>query len=117
MSETIRHATFLERLMFRIGLRRGFVVKGNSMLPVLADGDAVLVDIRSTICSGDVVVARHPYKQSVQIIKRVTAINDAGHLELTGDKPDESTDSRTFGLIAREMIVGKVVCRLPGRRQ
>jgi nickel-type superoxide dismutase maturation protease len=108
----LREATFLERILVRIGLRKGFEVEGNSMRPVLRDGDAVLIQKGSTLRVGDVVIARHPFKQSVRIIKRINQIHVPDRYELLGDDPGESTDSRTFGPIERAMILGKVVAKL-----
>ena len=113
MDEKIRDATFIERLMLRLGMRKGFAVEGNSMRPVLREGEAVLIQKGSTLRVGEVVIACHPYKQSVRIIKRITKIHDPDRYELLGDDPGESTDSRTFGPIEGAMILGKVVARLP----
>jgi len=82
------------------------------MAPTLLDGDVVLINPRANIETGDVVLARHPYKHSVKILKRVGDINAHGNYDLTGDNEKESTDSRTFGPIPSKDILGKVVCRL-----
>lgn len=82
------------------------------MLPTLKDGDTVMVDPKATAVVGDIVLAKHPYKSSVKMLKRVSAIDENGRYELVGDNPDESTDSRTFGSISIEYIHGKAVCRL-----
>ena len=111
MHDKIREATTLERLMFAFGLGKGFAVEGNSMRPALQNGDVVLIQANKAPEVGDVVVAQHPFKQSVRVTKRVARVDPAGY-ELRGDDPDESTDSRTFGLIERRLILGKVVCRL-----
>ena len=82
------------------------------MAPTLLDGQAVLIDPRGKIKAGDIVLANHPYKQSVKILKRIDKINANGSCELAGDNEAESTDSRTFGPILSKDILGKVVCRL-----
>jgi nickel-type superoxide dismutase maturation protease len=87
-------------------------VEGDSMLPTLKNGDIVVVDPRATVCVGNIVAADHPYKRSVKLIKRVHAINSDGRYVLTGDNPEASTDSRSFGSIAGSDIAGKVVCRI-----
>lgn len=112
MKNELPLATWKERLLYFLGRRRGFLVEGNSMSPTLHDGDAVLIRPSSNISIGDIVLARHPYKQSVRILKRVAAIHADGHCDLTGDNASESTDSRSFGAIAAEDILGKVICRL-----
>lgn len=78
------------------------------MLPDLKDGDVVLVKPSESYQIGDVVVAKHPFKQSVVLIKRVREINE-NDVFLIGDNPSESTDSRTLGNIPKKDILGKVV--------
>lgn len=112
MENELPQATWTERLLYFLGRRRGFLVEGNSMEPALADGDAVLIKPRAKIAIGDIVLARHPYQQSVKILKRVTAINENESFELVGDNIAESTDSRNFGPIPSKDILGKVICRL-----
>lgn len=82
------------------------------MRPELEDDDILLVQRAHNISVGDVVIAAHPFKNSVTILKRVTAIDDAGGVELLGDDPNESSDSRSFGAVPRDHIRGKAVCRL-----
>lgn len=81
------------------------------MSPALSDGDGVLVQPRAEPSIGDVVLAVHPYRSGVKVLKRVTAIENDRYF-LSGDNPEESTDSRTLGTFARKDIVGKIVCRL-----
>jgi nickel-type superoxide dismutase maturation protease len=80
------------------------------MLPTLKSGDIVLIDPREKGGVGEIVAANHPYMQSVKLIKRVESISTEGRYALTGDNPSESTDSRTFGSVAKHDIFGKVVC-------
>jgi nickel-type superoxide dismutase maturation protease len=101
-----------QRLLLFVGRRRLLKVEGDSMHPTLKSGDVVLVDPRAFIAIGDIVVAKHPYKQSVKMIKRVESIDAGERCVLMGDNPDGSTDSRSFGKIAKADIVGKVVCRV-----
>ncbi|MDX1520567.1 MAG: nickel-type superoxide dismutase maturation protease [Anaerolineae bacterium] len=95
--------------------RRRVRVTGDSMLPLLAPGDEVLVDPgayrRTGPRPGDIVIARHPYRTEVTLIKRVESLTAAGQLVLKGDNPAESTDSRTFGTIGLDQVIGKVTCR------
>lgn len=107
-----REANWKDKLLFRIGRRRIFKVAGDSMSPTLTDGDVILISPKASIVPGDIVVAKHPYKQSVKILKRVAAIDENGRYSLEGDNPDESSDSRTFGTLPIEYIHGKAVCRL-----
>ena len=98
--------------MVILGWRWAVRVSGDSMRPELEDDDILLVQRPRKIAVGDIVIAAHPFKKSVTMLKRVTAIDDAGRFELRGDDPDESTDSRSFGTIPIKDVRGKVVCRL-----
>jgi nickel-type superoxide dismutase maturation protease len=105
-------AGWKDRILFFLGRREAFRVEGNSMMPNLNDGDVVLVKPTRRVKIGDVVLAMHPYKQSVKVLKRVSEINEEGRFVLSGDNPEESTDSRTFGSIKSADILGKVIGRL-----
>ena len=96
-------------------------VSGESMAPLLNHGDEVLIDPNAyrparQECRayqpqpGDIVVARHPFRKDIQIVKRVAKSSDT-HCDLQGDKPKESTDSRTLGEVPQEKIIGKVIAR------
>lgn len=95
-----------------LGKRFKYIVEGNSMSPLLKDGDKVLVDRNAKIEVGDIVVAKHPVEQISEIMKRVEQINEHGDYFLVGDNLDESTDSRHYGAVTREYIKGKVIARL-----
>jgi len=86
------------------------------MAPSLRPGDHVLVDPRAFRGSapqiGDVVLARHPHEPDRHVVKRVAAVSPSG-IELRGDNPDLSTDSREFGPIDARDVLGKVVARFP----
>lgn len=112
MADELRKANLIDRLLLLLRLRRAFVVEGDSMAPTLSGGDVVLVERCSTVKIGDIVLAQHPYKISVKILKRVAAIGEDGALTLTGDNATASTDSRTFGAVSVESCIGRVVCRL-----
>ena len=82
------------------------------MLPVLQDGDLISIDAKADFAIGDIVVARHPFKKSSKVLKRISVINADKKYFLTGDNVSESTDSRTLGAILRKDILGKVICRI-----
>jgi nickel-type superoxide dismutase maturation protease len=105
-------ANWKERMLFFLGRRRGFLVEGDSMLPALKNGDAVLINPKAKAATGDIVLANHPYKESVKILKRVKRFNKKGDLYLVGDNLKESTDSRTFGAVPLKYLIGKATCRL-----
>jgi len=108
----MRQPNWTERLLYLLGRRIAFLVQGDSMAPALSDGDTVLIDPRAAIAVGDIVLADHPYKSSVTILKRVSGIEADGRVSLIGDNDTESTDSRTFGPVSIKSIVGRVECRL-----
>jgi len=88
------------------------------MEPTLIAGDIVLVDARayktSEPMSGDVVVALHPRKPDLQIVKRVGTADDELGLYLESDNRSEPDvqDSRTFGFVETDLLIGKVTSKL-----
>lgn len=82
------------------------------MLPLLEDGDEVLVKKGVKVCEGEIVIARHPRTASIQMVKRVAGIYDKKFYSLLGDNPEESSDSREFGLVEEKLIIGRVESRL-----
>lgn len=105
-------ASIFEVGLIFLGKRFKYIVEGNSMSPLLKDGDKVLVDRNAEINVGDIVIAKHPLERNSEIMKRVERINDHGHYFLVGDNLADSTDSRDYGAVAKEYIKGKVVGRL-----
>ena len=79
------------------------------MRPTLEPADRVLV-LRLRARAGDVIALRDPRSPARIIVKRVHAIVD-GALDVRGDNADESTDSRTFGVVAPSAVLGRVVYR------
>ncbi len=112
MEKQLSEADWKDRILFFLGRRKGFLVEGNSMLPTLKDGDAVLIDLTAKFETGDIVLANHPFKQSGKVLKRIGEITGDGKYVLIGDNAAESTDSRTFGAVLAKDILGKAVCRL-----
>lgn len=82
------------------------------MLPALASGDDVLYAPGLAATPGDFVVARHPFDTSVLLIKRVERFDDRGYAWLVGLNPAASTDSRSFGAVPPDRLLGRVTCRL-----
>ena len=100
-------------------------ISGHSMEPTITSGQEVLVSSVPYYFSPpqrhDLVVLRHPLDHLI-IIKRITslpgeqAILPAGTVRLQsdeyivlGDNPQDSSDSRHFGPIHRNQILGKVI--------
>jgi signal peptidase I len=116
-------------------------VRGDSMLPTYRAGDRLLVRRRwagRPVRRGDIVVCR-PFVSSGKIadpllvVKRVAALGGDRdpngsqivpdrHVYVTGDGPG-SVDSRRFGPIPRERVLGRVLAVLlpadgpPGKRR
>ncbi len=83
----------------------------HSMEPTLSNGDYVLVSSWfSGIGIGDVVVLKYPGRK-FYIVKRVRRVRE-NMLDLRGDNPSKSQDSRHFGMIHRNSVVGKVLLKL-----
>ncbi len=94
-----------------LGRFHRYRVVGPSMVPALPDGVTVLADPRGVPAPGEIVVARHP-STDVYLVKRVTRVNADGGLFLIGEGTATS-DSRDFGAIAPEAVLGVVRCTLP----
>lgn len=67
---------------------------------------------RSLPAPGDIVVARHPHQPDLLVIKWVVFV-DSDRCYLRGLNPGQSSDSRQFGLVPIDQILGRVECRLP----
>lgn len=86
------------------------------MAPLLMPGDDVLYAPGRKVALGDVVVARHPFDTQVLLIKRLERRDARGYAWLVGLNPAESTDSRSFGALPPDRLLGPVTCRLAPRR-
>ena len=99
---------FAKKFLNLFSLKR-FKVEGRSMQPSLHPGDRVIAftDKHSLqrIMENELVIAKNPAGKT--ILKRVQKIH-GNKFFLTGDNKEESTDSREFGLLERERIIGKV---------
>ena len=82
------------------------------MEPALTDGDTVLVDPRGGAVPGDIVLALHPLERDTRVLKRVDHITQDGRVFLKGDGTT-STDSRDFGALSSDQILGVVRCTFP----
>jgi nickel-type superoxide dismutase maturation protease len=107
----MKTANWFDIISLLLNYSQRYRVEGDSMQPTLKHGEEILVKPTENFQIGDIVVANHPFKQSVIIIKRISEINEKG-LFLLGDNPIESTDSRSFGEVLKKNVLGKVVCRL-----
>ena len=81
------------------------------MEPALRDGDwLVVTSLGGRVRVGDIVLARDPREPARLVLKRVAALGPET-ATLLGDQPDFSTDSRTFGPVRRDAILGRAVFR------
>lgn len=79
------------------------------MEPGLRHGAHVLIDPVRAPAVGDVVVACHPdATRSVVVIKRIAGIDGSGRLDLRSDHPTLGTDSRHFGPVRPDDVIGVV---------
>lgn len=104
--------TWLEALKWLSGRRQRFNVGGSSMLPLLAEDDDVLLrpyGLQDKINIGDIVVARHPERENLLVVKQIFQANYPDDCYyLLGINAALSTDSRSFGCLRANQIVGKV---------
>jgi len=97
-------------------------VRGASMVPAYYDNDLLLVRYGSRtvakLRAGAVVVARDPRQTGLLIVKRAARREGAAGWWLLADNEFALGDSRQFGAVAPELILGRVVGRLGlGRRR
>lgn len=84
-------------------------VQGDSMWPSIPDGCVVETrPLTAELCVGDVVVAKHPFRSDMLLVKRVHKIGATG-LVLHGDAAHGSEDSRALGPFPLGSILGLVV--------
>ena len=107
-----------EFILWLLRRRFRYRVTGDSMLPMVQPGDEVLVDKRAyrkvKPLPGELVVAQHPFQKDVRLVKQVVAVDGNGRCHLEGTNPlgvIESSDSRGFGMVPPEKIVGRVTSR------
>ncbi len=90
-------------------------VTGASMSPTFVPGDRLVVlsrpfGIRARPVPGDVVAVADPRDPRRTLVKRVAAVDAVtGALDVRGDDPGASTDSRDFGPVDAAAVVGRVV--------
>jgi len=80
------------------------------MAPGLLPGDWLLVEPAATgspPAKGELVVVPDPRQPARLLVKRVSAVDSVGALQLGGDAPGSSTDSRTFGPVDGTAVLGR----------
>lgn len=103
-----------------------YQVEGSSMFPTLHNGESVPVNLLAYIIQpphvGDVVIVRYAEDGNITLVKRVVAGPGMtvsyrgmsielgeGEYFVEGDNRLHSTDSRSFGPVQRQQIIGKVL--------
>ncbi len=106
-----------------------FIVSGSSMEPTFQDGEYLIVDELSYHLReprlGEVIIFRFPRDPDKFFIKRIvgapgdtvdslgkTVALDTGEYFVEGDNRGESYDSRSWGILPREYIIGRAFLRL-----
>lgn len=84
------------------------------MYPYLTDGDKILVKKIFTPKKNDIVVFFNPTVSNTEIyyVKRIETIKNNKYFVL-GDNRKESVDSRQFGWIDHNVLIGKMIMKLP----
>ncbi|WP_081539904.1 MULTISPECIES: nickel-type superoxide dismutase maturation protease [Kitasatospora] len=93
------------------------------MRRLLSDGDRVLVRYGAPLRPGAIALFRHPLRQDLLVVKRAAERRPGGWWMLS-DNPLVRTDSREYGPVPDELVLGRVLLRLaprpswlaPGRR-
>ncbi|MBE9048476.1 nickel-type superoxide dismutase maturation protease [Pleurocapsales cyanobacterium LEGE 10410] len=103
---------YRELLLLLLRRRKRLKITGRSMLPLLQPGTEILIDPHAYYKSppriDDIVVTTHPHDSQLTIVKRITAIDPQGKCFLTGDNLVASKDSRHWGTVSSQDIIGKV---------
>ncbi|TDC45618.1 nickel-type superoxide dismutase maturation protease [Actinomadura sp. KC345] len=87
-------------------------VSGDSMLPDLRPGDWLLVRTGARAAPGDVVVARHPERPELLVVKRAHhRSGDGWWLESDNQKAAGRRDSWDFGPVPDTLVTGRVLAR------
>ena len=77
-------------------------------MPLLEDGELIYFkrysNLRSKLKVGQIIIFNHPINNQKQI-KRITQVKD-NCVEVIGDNKEFSIDSRSYGLVQKEKIIG-----------
>jgi len=131
VKETIRFAiiAILIVVPIRLWVAQPFIVSGPSMEPTFYNGDYLIVDEITYHFEkpkiGDVVVFRYPLDTSKFFIKRIEGLPGDkvnimgkeivlkdGEYYVLGDNSPHSSDSRIWGPVPQNLLVGRVLIRL-----
>ena len=87
-------------------------IEGTSMLPTFDDGEWIIIKKDFELIAGNVYIYNSP--SNLLCIKRlkrivVSPINGYISLYFEGDNPDQSIDSRSYGLISPSQVRGVAI--------
>ncbi len=85
-------------------------VVGPSMEPAVRNGQWWVVRKGAQLRQGDVVFLQHPERSDLSVVKRLSHRAGKGWCVL-GDNPCESDDSRQFGVVPDNLIIGRLIFR------
>jgi nickel-type superoxide dismutase maturation protease len=91
-------------------------VTAPSMYPTLKVGDQIVVHYGAPVKAGDVAMLKHPLQQDLLIVKRLVERRDGGWWVL-GDNEFSEIDSRLFGVVPEELLIGRVRARYRPREE
>ena len=86
-------------------------IEGHSMEPALCAGDRVLIRRSRKLVPGDVAAFEH---EGRILVKRVVRVIAQGY-HFAGDHTADSRDSRSFGRVSKERVIGKMILRYEKR--
>jgi len=83
------------------------------MEPNLIEGDRLLIVplAHRRVEPGMILAVRRPEYRKHILVKRCGSVGHDGSVELVGDNPSASTDSRQFGRVMSDAVLGRVVYR------
>ena len=98
-------------LFFRISPLVRFIIKEKSMEPNFKEGENILVTkIFFKLKVGDIIIFRHTTPPYI-FCKRISKISKNKYFVI-GDNKKNSIDSRNFGSISKNDIIGKVIFKI-----
>ena len=82
------------------------------MEPALKSGDYVIVNKLAYVFGNhskdDIIVLKHPNEKEKFLIKRISLVTNSNEYYVIGDNKGFSQDSRHFGPVKKDLIIGKV---------
>jgi nickel-type superoxide dismutase maturation protease len=86
-------------------------VAERSMEPVLRPGDWLVVWRGAPVRPGHIVVARHPERPGMLLVKRAIRLERDGWWLLSDNPEAVAVDSRHFGAVPPDLLEGRVIGR------